>query len=37
MPPPYPDPQSFTNNKAVVAATIASGQTKSPLSESTPS
>jgi hypothetical protein len=29
MPPPYPDPQSFTNNKAVVAATIASGATKS--------
>jgi len=25
----YPEPQSFTNNKAVVAATIASGQTKS--------
>jgi hypothetical protein len=29
MPPPYPDPQSFTNNKAVVAATIASDQAKS--------
>jgi hypothetical protein len=25
----YPEPQSFTNNKAVVAATIASGATKS--------
>jgi hypothetical protein len=25
----YPEPQSFTNNKAVVPATIANGATKS--------
>jgi hypothetical protein len=29
MPAPYPDPQSFTNNKSIQAATIANGATKS--------